>query len=114
VEKVRWGILGAAKIAREWIIPAIQTSSLGVVTALASRDAAKGKSEQQRFNISHLFSSYESLLASNEVDAVYLPTMSSSDSRQSTQSRMSPRASSALNAIASSPSARCAGSPACG
>jgi predicted dehydrogenase len=73
MRKVRWGILGAAKIAREWIIPAIQLSRDGVVAALASRDSAKGDTERARFNIAHSHDSYESLLGSSEVDAVYIP-----------------------------------------
>ena len=73
MSKVRWGILGAAKIAREWLIPAIQLSSGGIVTAIASRDHEKGEAIQARFNIPHLYASYESLLNSNEVDAIYVP-----------------------------------------
>lgn len=73
MSKVRWGILGAAKIAHEWLIPAIMLSREGVVTAIASRDHAKGEAVRERFNIPHLFTSYEGLLASPEVDAVYIP-----------------------------------------
>jgi predicted dehydrogenase len=58
MQKVRWGILGAAKIAREWLIPAIQLSRHGVVTAIASRDSAKAAAEQQRFNIPHSHGGY--------------------------------------------------------
>ncbi len=71
--KVRWGILGAAKIAREHLIPAIQLSRHGVVRAIASRDATKAAAEQERFNIERSFASYESLLACDDVDAIYIP-----------------------------------------
>jgi predicted dehydrogenase len=73
MNKIRWGILGAAKIAREHVIPAIQLSSNGVVTALASRDAAKGAALRERFNIALAFNSYEELLAAPDIDAVYIP-----------------------------------------
>lgn len=73
MNKVKWGILGAAKIGREWIIPAIALSASGVVTALASRERMKGEAFRQRFNIPQLFDTYEGLLASSEVDAVYIP-----------------------------------------
>ena len=40
MEKIRWGVLGAAKIGREKVIPATQRSQFGVVTAIASRNLA--------------------------------------------------------------------------
>ena len=43
MQKVRWGILGAAKIAREWVCPGIQTSDRGVVAAVASRTPRKAE-----------------------------------------------------------------------
>lgn len=73
VNKIRWGILGAAKIAREHLIPAIQLSVDGVVIAVASRDFAKGKALCQRFNIPHTFDSYDELLAAPDIDAIYIP-----------------------------------------
>jgi predicted dehydrogenase len=73
MKKVRWGILGAAKIALDRLIPAIQVSREGVVAAIASRDRAKGESVRERFNIPQSFADYESLLACAEVDAVYIP-----------------------------------------
>jgi predicted dehydrogenase len=73
MDQIRWGVLGAAKIAADLVIPAIQVSRNGCVAALASRDAAKGAAMCQRFGIPHLFGDYESLLASPEVDAIYIP-----------------------------------------
>ena len=73
MNKIRWGILGAAKIAREHLIPAIQLSANGIVAAVASRDAAKGTALCQRFNIPHLFQSYDDLLAAPDIDAIYIP-----------------------------------------
>ncbi len=37
MKKIRWGVLGAAKIARTKVIPAMQRAAEGEVTALASR-----------------------------------------------------------------------------
>ncbi len=73
MNKLRWGILGAAKIAREHLIPAIQLSADGIVAAVASRDAAKGAAMCQRFNIPHLFPSYDAMLSAPDIDAVYIP-----------------------------------------
>ena len=72
--KIRWGVLGYAKIARESVIPAILRSSNSVFYALASRDAAKRAESQSRFPQGHtLFDSYEALLADPAIDAVYIP-----------------------------------------
>ncbi|EKF19260.1 Gfo/Idh/MocA family protein [Nitratireductor pacificus] len=69
----RWGILSTAKIGREQVIPQIQDAENGVVTAIASRDAAKAEALAARFGIPRVFPSYEALLASPDVDGVYIP-----------------------------------------
>lgn len=69
----RWGILSTAKIGREFVIPQFIDAENGVVTAIASRDEARGKAVAERFGIPHAFSSYEDLLASPEVDGIYIP-----------------------------------------
>jgi len=35
---LRWGIMGNAKIARDWLIPAIRESRYAELAAVASRD----------------------------------------------------------------------------
>ncbi|MFC6490311.1 Gfo/Idh/MocA family protein [Nitratireductor sp. GCM10026969] len=69
----RWGILSTAKIGREFVIPQLQDAENGVVTAIASRDESRAKAVAARFGIPHAFASYEALLASSEVDGVYIP-----------------------------------------
>lgn len=69
----RWGILSTAKIGRDFVIPQLIDAENGVVTAIASRDAARGRAVAERFGIPHAFSSYEDLLASPEVDGIYIP-----------------------------------------
>ena len=69
----RWGILSTAKIAREVVIPAHLNSQKGVITAIASRSGRKAAAMAARFGIPHWFGSYEELLASDEVDGVYIP-----------------------------------------
>ena len=69
----RWGILSTAKIAREVVIPAHLNSQKGVITAIASRSGRKAAAMAARFGIRHWFGSYEELLASDEVDGVYIP-----------------------------------------
>jgi predicted dehydrogenase len=72
--KLRFGVLGAAKIAREKVIPPIQQrSSRCEVVALASRDAAHGREVAERLGIPRSYGSYEELLADPAIDAVYVP-----------------------------------------
>jgi len=72
-KKIRWGVLGYARIAHQHVIPAIVRSSNSVFHALASRDAAKLAECKQKFNCPNLHDSYDALLRDPEVDAVYIP-----------------------------------------
>ncbi len=72
-QKLRWGILSTAKIGRKSVIPAIRESSNGVVTAIASRDAHAAEETARALDIPHDVGSYEALLESPKVDAVYIP-----------------------------------------
>ena len=69
----RWGVLSTAKIGREQVLPAIVEADNGVLSAVASRDKAKAAALAERFGARHAFGSYEELLASAEVDGVYIP-----------------------------------------
>jgi predicted dehydrogenase len=69
----RWGILSTAKIGRDFVIPQLMDAENGVVTAIASRDEARGRAVAERFGIPKVFASYEALLASRDVDGVYIP-----------------------------------------
>jgi predicted dehydrogenase len=69
----RWGVLSTAKIAREHVLPALQDSENGVVTAIASRDADKARQLAARFGAQYAFDSYQALLDSDVVDGVYIP-----------------------------------------
>ncbi|WP_284777675.1 Gfo/Idh/MocA family oxidoreductase [Agrobacterium sp. lyk4-40-TYG-31] len=70
---LRFGILSTAKIGRELVIPAIQDAENAVVTAIASRDLSKARQLADRFSVPHAFGSYEEMLASDVIDAVYIP-----------------------------------------
>ncbi|WP_031496651.1 Gfo/Idh/MocA family protein [Bryobacter aggregatus] len=71
--KIRWGVLGNAKIAREKVIPGMQKGELSVVTAIASREPEKVKEIAERLDIPTVYGSYEALLADPNVDAIYNP-----------------------------------------
>lgn len=65
--------MGAAKIAREKVIPGLQAGNLVQVVALASRDLQRARQLAGELHIPMAFGSYEELLSSEEVDAVYIP-----------------------------------------
>ncbi len=69
---VRIGVLGAANIARQFIA-AVADSSLVKVTAVASRDVAKGKAFASEVGAGRTCGSYEELLKDPGIDAVYVP-----------------------------------------
>ena len=72
-QTIRWGVLGCAGIAAKAVIPAIQSSRLGRVEAIASRDPDKARALAARFGIAKAYGSYEALLADPEIDAIYNP-----------------------------------------
>ncbi|MBO6637096.1 MAG: Gfo/Idh/MocA family oxidoreductase [Roseitalea sp.] len=74
---LRWGILSTAKIAKEQVVPAIMQSETGIVAAVASRQSGTAAGFAHRFGIDHAFDSYEAMLDSDAIDAVYIPTVTS-------------------------------------
>lgn len=73
MKKIRWGILGCAKIAEQWLIPAMHESQYAEVVAVASRDSRKATSYAKKNNIPQTFGSYEELLRCDDIDAIYNP-----------------------------------------
>ncbi|HKU74559.1 MAG TPA: Gfo/Idh/MocA family oxidoreductase [Pyrinomonadaceae bacterium] len=71
--KVRWGILGAAKIAMTKVIPAMQRSEWCEIVAIASRDLSKAKAAAAELNIPTAYGSYQQLLDDDSIEAVYNP-----------------------------------------
>ncbi len=70
---LRWGVLSTAKIGVEKVIPGIQRSRRGSVTAIASRDLARAQAAAADLGIPKAYGSYEDLLADPEIDAIYNP-----------------------------------------
>ncbi len=71
--RLRWGMLGAARIGVRRVIPALLRSRTGTAAAIASRDAARAREVAAQFSIPRVYDSYEALLADPEIDAVYNP-----------------------------------------
>jgi predicted dehydrogenase len=70
-DKVRWGILGTAKIALVRVAPAMQRSAWCEITVIASRDLGRAKDAAESAGIRNAYGSYEELLDDPEVEAVY-------------------------------------------
>ncbi|MCZ4269213.1 Gfo/Idh/MocA family oxidoreductase [Rhodobacteraceae bacterium R_SAG6] len=70
---VRWGILGAAKFAREHMGPAIHAANGAELAALATSSAEKAAPFQAFAPGIAVHQSYEALLADPSIDAVYIP-----------------------------------------
>lgn len=71
MEKVRWGLLSTANI-NKMLIPAIRGSSRGELVAVASRSRDSAEAFASAWDIPLAYDSYEAMLASGEVDAVYI------------------------------------------
>ena len=69
---VRYGILGAANIARAFA-RGLAASPFAVVAAIASRGGEKAAAFAAELSIPRALGSYEALLADPAIDAVYLP-----------------------------------------
>src|SRR6266568_9203238 len=72
-KKVRWGILGAARIAVRKVIPGMQRGEWSEVAAIASRERRKAEDAAQALGIPKAYGSYEELLADPEIEAIYNP-----------------------------------------
>ncbi|PFO09384.1 oxidoreductase [Bacillus sp. AFS076308] len=73
MNKIRWGIIGCAGIAKRSVIPGIQQSDTGEVAAIASRGLDKAMQTAEQLIIPKAYGSYEELLADPTIEAVYIP-----------------------------------------
>jgi predicted dehydrogenase len=73
MKKVRWGVLSTAKIAREKVIPAMQTGAYCDIVAIASRNKEQAQETANKLGIPVVYGSYEELLNDKNIDAVYIP-----------------------------------------
>ena len=63
MRKVKWGVIGVAKIATEKVIPAMQRGKVSEIAAIASRDPSKARTAAEKLGIPRSYGSYEELLA---------------------------------------------------
>ncbi len=71
---IRWGLVGASTIAREWMIGAFRDQPDGEVVAVMSSSAERARTYAADTGIGRAYDSLDALLADGEVDAVYIST----------------------------------------
>src|SRR5215475_14019479 len=71
--KVKWGILGAAGIARKRVLPAMRDCQLAEVAAVGSRSLEKSQAFAKEFGIAKAYGSYEELINDPEIEVIYNP-----------------------------------------
>jgi predicted dehydrogenase len=70
---IRWGVLGAARIALKHVLPSFGSASRSQLAGIAARDPARALAVAAQFGIPRAYGSYEELLADAAIDAVYIP-----------------------------------------
>ena len=73
MKKIRWGILGVARIATVKVIPAMQRGELCEIAGIASRDRTRAEEAARQLGIPKAYGSYEEMIADPEIEAVYNP-----------------------------------------
>src|SRR3954463_7836784 len=71
--KIRWGVLGVAKIATDKVIPAMQRGQFSEVVGIPSRTLDKATAAGRQLGLPKAYGSYEELIADPDIDAIYNP-----------------------------------------
>ncbi len=77
MEKIRYGIIGFGAFAERAIMPAIRSANNSELVAIQKRSLDMAKWKAQEYEISFYFDSVEALVASPEVDAVFIVSANS-------------------------------------
>src|SRR5829696_5122299 len=71
---VRWGLIGASTIGREWMVPAIGAQPDATVAGVASSSPERARRYADELGIPKAYASVTDLLAESEIEAVYIST----------------------------------------
>ena len=71
---VRWGMIGAGTIGREWMAAAIAAQPDAALVAIASSDPDRARRFAGEHNIVKAYGSVDNLLADPDIDVVYVST----------------------------------------
>jgi predicted dehydrogenase len=69
----RWGIIGPGRIANKFAASLPFTKN-GILTSVASRDPSRAEEFAKKYGAEFHFSSYEEMILSKKIDAVYIAT----------------------------------------
>lgn len=72
-DKLTWGILGNALIARKCVMPAIACSRNGRIRALATSRPLDAVEDVKTNGVEQLYESYDDVIQDPRIDAVYIP-----------------------------------------
>ena len=73
MDKIKWGILGTANIARYATIPGMKKAEHCELYAIAGRSLEKAHAFKNEYGFEKAYGSYDELIADKEVQAVYIP-----------------------------------------
>ena len=73
MDKIKWGILGTANIARYATIPGMKKAEHCELYAIAGRSLEKAHAFKNEYGFEKAYCSYDELIADKEVQAVYIP-----------------------------------------
>ena len=73
MDKIKWGILGTANIARYATIPGMKKAEHCELYAIAGRSLEKAQSFKKEYGFEKAYGSYDELIADSAVQAVYIP-----------------------------------------
>lgn len=73
MKKIRWGILGCARIAERALIPAFRAAANADLLGIAARDEKRARAWAAKHAIEKAHKDYVSLLEDPDIDAVYVP-----------------------------------------
>ncbi len=73
MEKVKWGVLGTANIARGCTIPGMKLANNCELYAIAGRNPEKAEAFKDEFGFCKSYTGYDALIDDPDVQAVYIP-----------------------------------------
>jgi predicted dehydrogenase len=79
--QVRWGILGAARIANSSFMPGLREAGGGRAAVVASRDLARAEKFAAEAGVERAVTGYEAVIDSPDIDAVYVALPNSHHAR---------------------------------
>ena len=73
MEKVRFGVLGCARVFERRMAPALKSAGNATLHAVASRSQEKATATAEKHGAARAYGSYDALLADPDLDAIYIP-----------------------------------------